>query len=221
MRKTFIIFLSSILIQGCSQLLWIKYLEPDTPGQWQASGVMFPQRRSVQFGQPCYAYRESSFTVRVCPELLSDFLISLGPPYIPIVPFVPQYLFSPERPFVLELSIADSSNNSMFDPRQVAVRLDSTRFLSPTEIRIERIDSLRRIHWEAISPSPLDTSVGFIPISSFRTRVRCVFDIFPSEFDSLAISVRRLTRTSGSTLPIPELRLVRKGRLLYESMSAA
>jgi hypothetical protein len=221
MKNKFILIFTSIIIQGCSQLLWIKYLEPAPISQWQTSGSISPQRRSVYFEQPCYAFVRDSLSVRICPEVLDDFLISFGPPYVPIVPFIPGYLLLHERPVALQLTLADSSNSCIFDLREVSVCINSIQSLTPTKITIERIDSLHRIHWDLIDGNSRDTSMFFIPISTERTRLRYVFDIFPSDFDSLAIIIQGLSKTTGIPSTIPRLHLIRKGRLLYESMSAA
>lgn len=221
MRNSIILIFGIFLLQGCSQLLWMKYLEPTSSDQWYESGGTIPERRSVSFRQPGYAYQRDSLTVGICPEVLDDFLISMGPPFVPLIPFIPQYIMRAERKLVLQVTLTDFSEKSLYDLRGIAVVLDRTQRIPPVQCEIEQIDSLRHISWKRVNTFSRD-SLGFnLKISANRTRVRYMFDVVPSEYDSLVILIKGIRTINNEFFQIPDLKLIRKGRFLYESVSSA
>jgi hypothetical protein len=214
--KQLLLILICLTITGCSSLNWVRYADSVENTKWQPHEGM-QISRGVRFVQPSFRYEKDGMICKVYPKANGVYPITVGPPFLPIIPFIPQYLFPREDYFELEIELTDSSENKEIDLRMVRlITLDDEANDEPT-IYIER-DSLTFIQWRLVSPLSSESEQYVIHLSRKPVCLRVMLNSAKSA-DSVSLQLYGII-SGRDSIAIPELTLERKGKFWYEAASA-
>ena len=185
--------------------------------EWHISAGEYISRHS-DFMQSGFQYNDKDISIKIMPEPLRAYTITLGPPYIPIVPFLPIYLFPDRNELICDVSISSLNNNSFIDLSKIKLSINGFINEYP-KVLIDK-DTTEYFDWEVINIYSPDSSQYVINISQKKLAFKIKSNANINHIDSISIIIEGIN-INNRNIKIPELLLIRKGKFYYMPYSAA
>lgn len=206
-------------ISGCSSLRWTRYLDSNSNSEWKVNRGLHVSR-NMDFEQESWQYQAFENLIKIQPVPLRSYTITMGPAYLPVVPFfqfiiLADLIRTDEEHLTLELSVKSSNRSSFIDLRKIKASIIESDKID-SEILIDA-DSSSIIQWEPLDLKSTDSKKYLIPLSEkpYIFRVRFFSPINITE--KVKIIINGLN-SNGIDLDIPELFLFYKGKLYYSAL---
>jgi len=214
----FIIIIFTTLFVGCSELDWVRYVELQDDSTWHTSG----QRRvgrSLGFTQSGFQYDIEGLSITVRPEPLRSYVVLIGPPFVPIIPFIPIYLFPDNDLLQIEITIKDSQGDKILNLKEFQFHTLQDSSNDSFDIFIQK-DSLQYTVWRRINLNLKDSSQYLLQCSNKPIALKFISKSPISKIDKMSIILNGI-RKEEKSLHVPSLILIRRGKFYYEPMTAA
>jgi hypothetical protein len=202
---------------GCSTLDYVRYMDTQINNEWNIYGGRYVSRHSL-FVQVGFQYKDKNENVNIIPESLGDYIITVGPPFIPVIPMPPIYLLPDKNKLVFDVAISSLKNNCFINLSKIKLTVNGITNETP-QVLLDR-DSTEFFDWEAINIHSPDSSQYVINISNNKLHFKIKSNENISHIDSVIITIEGI-RINNKNISIPKLFLIRKGKFYYVPATAA
>lgn len=185
--------------------------------KWHISGGEYVSRHS-NFLQVGFQYNGKNVSVNITPEPLGAYIITFGPPFIPVIPLPPIYLFPDGNKLIFDVSISSLNNNCFVNLSEIKLTVNGNANERP-QVLLDK-DSTEFFDWEAININSPDSSQYVVNISKNKFSFKIKSNENISNIDSVIITIKGI-KINNTYISIPKLFLIRKGKFYYIPATAA